>query len=119
MFINLTNHNSEQWSAEQLRAAWVYGKIVDIPFPNIPADALAKDVKELTEEYCRKVLALNPLCVLVQGEMVFTYAMVQMLKKKGIRVVAATTERLVKEVEEEGVIVKKSVFQFKQFREYI
>ncbi len=38
-FINLTNHPSTKWGADQLAAAKKYGNIVDIPFPAVDPEA--------------------------------------------------------------------------------
>lgn len=35
MFVNVSNHSSKMWSAEQLAATSKYGEIVDVQFPNI------------------------------------------------------------------------------------
>ena len=35
MLINFTNHPSALWSAEQKAAAQVYGKVIDLAFPEI------------------------------------------------------------------------------------
>ena len=35
VFVNFTNHPSETWEEKQIEAAHQYGKIVDLPFPNV------------------------------------------------------------------------------------
>ena len=84
MFVNLTNHPSERWSEEQREAAEEYGKIVDIPFPNISPQADEEDLMQLVDEYYEKIQELNDnqIVVLIQGEMTFTYRMVEKLKSE-------------------------------------
>ena len=36
LLINLTNHPSQEWNEEQLKAAYSYGEIEDMEFPTIP-----------------------------------------------------------------------------------
>ena len=57
IFINLTNHPSNEWSSEQLLAAEKYGKVIDIPFPNVPADAGTDDIRELCDIMVDNVLS--------------------------------------------------------------
>ena len=57
--------------------------------------------------------------VLVQGEFTCVYHIVSILKEKGIKVVAATTEREnVEETDVTGATVKRVLFRFVRFREY-
>lgn len=115
MLINLTNHPSENWSEEQLAEAHRYGSIVDVPFPNIEPTFSSSVVNRLAENVVNYVMALGRnITVHVMGEMTFTYAVVSRLKELGIRCVASTTERTVKE--EGGK--KISEFKFVQFRDY-
>ncbi len=53
-----------------------------------------------------------------QGEFCLSYHVIERLKKAGVRVVAACSERVVEEVYGKTGTEKKSVFQFIQFREY-
>ena len=116
MFINLTNHPSENWSEEQLTAARKYGEIVDISFPVIEPFFTKAEVDELADITVEEIKNLdnNPV-VHVMGEMTFTYAIVKRLKARGISCVASTTERLVR-MTPDGK--KVSEFKFVQFREY-
>lgn len=127
MLINLSNHPSHLWSAEQTKAAKEqYGEIVDLPFPQIASDADIDSVIALAEEYVNKCLKMmhytdvhtfdfDRNTVHVMGEMTFTYNVVRYLRQMAFRPVASTTERI-SEVDANGV--KTSVFKFKQFRGY-
>ena len=68
--------------------------------------------------YVAQIMNLNPSCVLCQGEFCVAYGVISALKKFGVKVVAACSER--KSVERKvGDNVKKiSSFSFVQFREY-
>ena len=85
MLVNLTNHPSSKWSDEQRKASEIYGDIIDIPFPVI--DPVFDDgyFDTIADEYVGKVVELSgDLVVLVQGEYVLTFKLVEMLKKRGI-----------------------------------
>lgn len=120
-FYNLTNHPSAKWSDEQKASALLMvggdGEIVDIPFPNIPPEATGREVRKTAFDYLVKYFddADTESVVLVQGEMVFTFNMVNLLQTERIRCVAATTER---KVEERPNGEKVTVFKFVRFRNY-
>lgn len=118
MFVNFTNHASENWSKEQLLEAEKYGEIVDIAFPNISPEANKEDVLILVNEYANKILELEPSCVLCQGEFCFSYNVICKLKEHHIKVVAACSNRVVEEEISENGTRKVSYFKFVQFREY-
>ena len=119
IFINHTNHPSARWSQEQLSAAKIYGEIIDIPFPLINATSTTDEISELVKTNLEKILALEPAIVLCQGEFNYTFAMVEGLKNVGVKVVAATSERItVEEILTDGSTRQVSTFRFVQFREY-
>lgn len=119
VFLNLSNHPSEDWESAQIFYAQEYGRIYDRAFPQVDSgldsagiDALAEDIKcEILNEYSRFDLTVH-----VMGEMTMTYALVSKLKSCGIRCVASCTDRVSSFDPETGV--KSSVFKFKGFREY-
>ena len=118
-FINFTNHPSERWDEEQKMSALKYGDIVDLPFPNVDAAADEAQICDLAEEYVRKILEKEPCVVLCQGEFSLAYQVITRLKERGITVLAACSERNVKQYSEQGKDIKKEViFQFRRFREY-
>lgn len=117
MFINLTNHPSEKWSEEQLKAARHYGEIVDLSFPIIEPTFTKDDILLLVEECTKAIMGIKEgeTVVHVMGEMTFTYNIVNALKDAGITCLASTTER--------NTIMttdgkKISEFKFVLFREY-
>lgn len=127
MLINLSNHPSEKWGETQRKTAMVeYGHIEDIPFPAIDPAASEKEVVKLAQKYlneCLKKLTSNDIlisqqneehAVHIQGEFTFVYHLVNLLKTKGIKCVASTTERIVEENENKKIVS----FKFVQFREY-
>ena len=117
LFLNLSNHPSEQWSEEQLAAAREYGNIEDMEFPDIPPGATEEELMNFAEKTAKEILqkAENAdITVHVMGEMTFTYALISRLKAEGITCVASTTDRIAEE--KDGV--KKSEFKFVRFREY-
>ena len=119
IFVNHTNHASANWSAEQTAAAKSYGKIVDLPFPEVPPNFTAEEVRQMVLKNLQAILELKPVAVLCQGEFNYTVAMVEELKKNKIPVMAATSERIVSEiVAEDGSTKKISTFKFVNFRSY-
>ena len=118
-FINHTNHPSSRWEEGQRHAAEVYGTIVDLPFPAIPAEWDEQAVRRLAEENAYEILAQRPAAVLVQGEFTYSFALVCLLKDAGIAVLSACSERLVNErVDENGETIRESRFVFRRFRSY-
>ena len=102
MFINFTNHPSNRWSGNQISAAEKYGKITDVPFPAVDPAATSEEIKQLADEKTAELIALDPSAVLCQGEMSLCFAMTSRLKKAGIKVLCATTERRIKITRDEN-----------------
>ena len=69
VFINLTNHHSKYWREQQKKEAHKYGAIVDIPFPNVPAEATEDDIRRLCDATVKKVMGYSPEAVLCQGNL--------------------------------------------------
>ena len=116
--INFSNHPSELWEANQLEASKEYGKIMDIPFPNVNPDASAEEIQDLAERYAEKILSLaegNRVTVHVMGEMTLTYLVVTLLKEKGIECIASTSERYSEEI---AIGRKITEFKLVRFRKY-
>lgn len=119
MFVNFSNHASIKWEREQLEAAGKWGDIIDIPFPAVRVDASENEIVSMADEYSRRILTLSPEVVMCQGEFTLCYAVVRRLRARGITVVAACSERMVKEqIDEAGGQIKTVVFRFERFREY-
>ena len=118
MFINLSNHPSARWSAEQTEAARAFGDIVDLPFPVVDPQADEADVAAVADAYTQKVIDLTdgvPATVHLMGEMSLTFALISRLKTLGYRCLESTTMR---ETVESPDGVKTSVFRFVRFRNY-
>ncbi len=120
--INLSNHSSDTWSSKQYdRAIELYEYIYDIHFPHIHPKADKEDIKLLAFEYfthIKKTLHKKNhqnFAVHLMGEQTFCYALVTLLKKENIKVIASTTERNVVDL---GDGKKETTFEFVQFREY-
>lgn len=117
LFVNLSNHFSDKWSALQVEAAELFGKIVDVPFPDIPPSANESSISDLAEEYVQKIQGIgevSDITVHIMGEMNFTYALVKRLRSQGICCVASTTCRIVEERDGQKI----STFRFVKFRRY-
>lgn len=119
MFVNVSNHPSELWLDDQKKSAMQYGEVVDLAFPLIYKGYDSIKYDELVESYYERIMDLCPDVVMVQGEFVFTHRLVNTLKKSGVKVVAARSERSSLEYKDEnGVIHKQSTFEFIDFVEY-
>jgi hypothetical protein len=117
MFINVSNHPSAKWSAEQLSAAKALGggEVRDIQFPNVPPAASMTDVAELATNLAAQIGDTD--VAMVQGEASLCYSLTMRLRKRGLRVVVACTERKVQEVTKiDGSVEKTAVFAFVGFR---
>lgn len=118
-FINHTNHPSNRWSAEQIEAAERFGEILDLPFPAINPHASTEEVRRLVADNLQKILELAPAAVLCQGEFNYTFEMTARLKSFGVKVLAATSERVfTEEIQPDGSTRQISTFRFVRFREY-
>ena len=119
VFINLSNHPSDRWNAEQLDAAQMYGKVIDMPFPQIPSGMSRDEVIALAEETVLRIMQYDKPVVLVQGEFTFTYNVVQLLLLNHITALAACSDRRVVEtVNHDGTTGKQVIFRFAGFRRY-
>ena len=75
-------------------------------------------VNELACDTFELIIKVSPAAVLCQGESVYVFHLVTMLKTAGIMVLAACSERMVKEKRrEDGAVEKVSEFVF-VFSEY-
>ena len=117
MFINLTNHPSDKWSKEQMKAARNYGEVVDVQFPVIEPTFSKEDILNLVKECAEAIMGIKKGDTFVHrmGEMTFTYNLVNALKDVCITCLASTTERNTI-ITSDGK--KISEFKFVQFREY-
>ncbi len=125
MLINFTNHPSDKWSSDQMKAARKqYGYVVDYRFPEVPPEAGEQEIKDMAEPYFSMIAAAidscanepHPVAVHIQGEFTLVYRLVSLLKSSGITCVASTTRRIVEE-HSDGTRTYK--FQFVKFREYV
>ncbi len=119
MFINFTNHPYNLWSEKEKQAAAVYGKMVEIPFPQIAPDEDEEGLREITKEYGERITALHPDAVMVAGDFTTCFMLVDYLLKANIHVIASCARRdTVETKREDGSLEKKSIFVFEGFRPY-
>lgn len=119
VFINFSNHPSSRWSQPQLSAAEKYGRVIDEPFPAVPADMDEAGVARLADEAAERILSQRPAAVLCQGEFTLAFAVTERLKAKGVTVLAASSDRVLEtEADENGGTRKVTVFRFTRFRKY-
>ena len=114
IFINFSNHPSGRWDVKQKKASEQYGRIVDIPFPMVPAQASQEEVGILAWDYYNKIIVYHPCAVMCQGEFTLCFQVVELLKQAGIPVLAACSERRVTEKNGKKIVE----FEFQQYREY-
>jgi hypothetical protein len=120
MLINLSNHNSNKWSTAQFEKAEAYGTIYDMSFPQINPEATESEIENMANEYYDEILHLfknskeTNNAVHIMGEFTFCFTLITLLKAKDITCLASTTERIVKEVNNQKI----SVFNFIKFRRY-
>ena len=119
LLLNITNHPSNQWDENQLKAAAKYGQVVDISFPKIDENADESYISELADEYLAKILAYTDVSkdvtVHIMGEFNFTFSLLKRLQQYGITCVASTSKRIVQEISPGN---KEVCFKFERFRKY-
>lgn len=119
MLLNLSNHPSPSWDSHQSQTAREqFGEVVDMPFPPINPTATTEEIHQLAQQYAETIIqqySQENLVVHLMGELCFSFALLKLLQEKGIRVVASTTKREVKEMENQQKVVS---FSFVKFREY-
>ncbi|MBO5551364.1 MAG: hypothetical protein J5966_05335 [Lachnospiraceae bacterium] len=119
MLINCSNHPYEIWSELQKEAAAGYGKVMEIPFPQIDPVWDSGTIRRLASEYAGRIERQKPDAVFVAGEFIFTFMLVDKLLSDGVKVIASCSRRVTEEIKkEDGTNEKKSVFRFEGFREY-
>jgi hypothetical protein len=122
MFINFSNHSSENWREEQWNyTIEKYGEIIDVPFPEVGVDATEREINLLAEDCVNAIMETignSDGIVMCQGEFTLTYAVVSRLLARNIVAVAAMTERKAKEIYNGNKVVKISEFVFKGYRRY-
>ena len=119
MLINCSNHPYEIWSELQKEAAAGYGKVMEIPFPQIDPAWDSGTIRRLASEYAGRIERQKPDAVFVAGEFIFTFMLVDKLLSDGVKVIASCSRRVTEEIKkEDGTNEKKSVFRFEGFREY-
>ena len=114
VFVNFSNHPSNNWEAAQTAAAREYGDIVDIKFPEVDPRSSAEDIRSMGMEYTEMILEYAPAAVMCQGEFTLCYTVINELKKNNVKVLAACARRMVEE--KDGVRIAR--FEFEGFREY-
>lgn len=121
IFVNFSNHPSENWSNEQISAAKriVSGdSIVDIAFPQVSGEADESEISRTADKYAKEIISLNPSAVMCQGEFGICLEVVTTLKNNGIKVLYSCSERKTVETVIDNITEKTSVFKFVRFREY-
>lgn len=119
IFINYTNHPISGWSNEQISAAKKYAEtLVDIPFIGIDPDKDEADIERIADSELKKILTKAEGCdttVHLMGEQTLSFSLIKKLQGLGVRCVASTTKREVKDL---GDNKREVTFRFVKFREY-
>lgn len=92
MLINISPKKSDCWSLEQMRAAEIFGNVVDFDIPYVSPYLTEEEIEVIAEETAKKISEFQPRAVCCQGEMSFSYRVAKKLLAKGIFVVAAVTD---------------------------
>ncbi len=120
MLLNISNHPSKLWDEKQsVVAKRLFGMVVDVPFPAVDPAADEPTIQALAHDYTDKVCTMGTpqsVVVHVMGEMTLTYTLVGLLRAKGYRCVASTTERQVLDEKSGRKVVQ---FTFVRFRNYV
>lgn len=116
VFINLSNHPSNNWSPKQSDAALSLAeRIMDIPFPNVPPTDNVEDVAAMVKKVLNtidEIARWQDIIIHVMGEATFLAQMV-LNAPSSATLICSTTERVSVE-KEDGT--KVSTFTFCKFR---
>lgn len=119
IFINFSNHPSKNWGEKQISESERYGSIVDVPFPNVSAEADEAEVRALAQQVADRIIKMSPAAVMCQGEFTLTFAVVRRLQEAGITALSACSRRRVTETRmADGTAKKEAIFEFVRYREY-
>ena len=120
MLLNFTNHPYEIWNTAQRDAAHrQYGRVEDLPFPQVDPALEPEGIRLLVEEYADRIEARKPDAVLAAGEFTFLFMLVDRLLRDGVNVVCTCSGRETVETKKpDGTNEKKAVFSFERFRTY-
>ncbi len=127
-FWNVSNHGLDAaWSPAQRAAAqaWAGDGVLalrEIPFPAVDPQADTAEVAALAEATVRALEAAGARPgepVLVMGEFTLAFALVALLKARGLVPVTATTHREAsEELRPDGTVAMTHRFRFVRFRRY-
>ncbi len=122
-FMNFSNHGVATWSPAQVQAALDLGlgEPTDVPdgMPQVAPDAGEDHVWQLATDLADRAAALGAAGAVVMGEYSLSFALVEALRRQGVRCFAATTERQTQVTyAADGSARKESVFRFVRWREY-
>ena len=119
LLVNLSNHPSDFWGVKQKEMAKEYGEIKDLSFPMVDANDDTMYIETLVDVYFQKIKDLAcdyEVTVHLMGELTFTFALLKRLQEYGIRCIASTSKRIVKE--EVPGRKEEVIFKFERFRDY-
>ena len=116
VFINLSNHPSNNWNPKQSDAALSLAeKIMDIPFPNVPPTDHVEDVAAMVKDVLNtihKIARWRDIIIHVMGEATFLAQMV-LNAPPSVALICSTVERVSFE-QKDGT--KVYTFTFCKFR---
>lgn len=124
MFVNMSNHPVASWGKEQFDTIGYMGYKGPVDFvekmPMVDPSMSTEGVEQLAQELVVKLLSMGKIHgVMVAGEPLLTYYIINMLFMNDIKCYSATTKRVVTETQnDDGTTTKRSVFNFIQWREY-
>lgn len=120
MLLNISNHSSKNWKPEQNKAAEQYGRVIDIPYPDLKPEwdcqkivVCARDCFDLCKEMIGQEKELS--AVHLTGEPVFCSVLSQLLMREEYKCITSTSER--KAMVKNGI--KISYYKFVCFRNYV
>jgi len=121
MLINLSNHPYSTWDKKEKEIAEsLFGKVVDLSFPQIDPLADIKTVALLANDFVEKCINIllqgnnKQNAVHVTGEHCFVFQFVTIAKEKRLTCICSTTPRIVTSKNN----IKSSIFKFESFRNY-
>lgn len=115
MLLNHSNHPWTEWKyIQRARAEELFGKVEDMPFPQVSPSIDEASVLLLCKTQFDLIQSKKPSAVHIMGEQNYCFHLIQLLLKANIPCYASTSKRMT----EVYANNKKRTFNFVEFRMY-
>lgn len=123
-FINLSVHNYKFWSLKQINESKIYGEIINCFPDEIESDMNTNDIYKLALNRVNNIIKKyknndNEITVLVEANHIYSYYVVNELKKNNIKALWPYSKRLERDYNPTSDIrMTEKKFVFEKYIEY-